>query len=32
MTEAVSASEMSVNFYQIAWRSIPEDSRFKEKL
>jgi hypothetical protein len=26
MMEAVSTSEMSVNFYQTTWRNIPEDS------
>jgi hypothetical protein len=27
MMEATSTSEKSVNFYQTAWRNMPEDSR-----
>jgi hypothetical protein len=31
MMEAVSTSETSVNFYQTAWRNIPEDSHLHNR-
>jgi hypothetical protein len=30
MMETASTSETSVNFYQTAWRNIPEDSHLQE--
>jgi hypothetical protein len=31
MMKAASATETSVNFYQTAWRNIPEDSHLHEE-